>query len=241
MMDAAFEIGAAPAGLARGPLAFERALASPDISFICEVKKASPSKGVLDAVFDYPGIAAAYEAAGAAALSVLTEPLYFQGSPVYLKEIASLVSLPVLRKDFIIDPYQIYEAKTLGAAAILLICSVLGQDELRAFHTLAHSLGLSVLVEAHDETEVARALAIGARIIGVNNRDLKDFSVDLNNSLRLRECVPDEVLFVSESGIHTAEDVKRLRDAGVDAILVGEAMMRAENKKAYLNALRGEA
>ncbi len=218
---------------------FERALAAPGISFICEVKKASPSKGVIAEDFPYVRIAEEYEEAGASALSVLTEPYYFLGSDQYLKEIRQSVSLPILRKDFTVDSYQIDQAKTLGADAILLICALLSEEELKSFFRRADSLGLSALVEAHTEEEVRRALAAGARVVGVNNRDLKTFEVDVTTSARLRRLVPASVRFVSESGIKTSADVKVLRENGTDAVLIGEAFMRSPDKKTALAALRG--
>jgi len=221
------------------PFAFEQALRGGDISFICEVKKASPSKGLIAPDFPYLDIARDYEAAGAAAISVLTEPEYFQGSDAYLREIREAVGIPVLRKDFVVDEYQIYEARALGADAVLLICSILENRELQKLRELADSLGLSSLVEAHDEEELKMALAAGARVVGVNNRDLKTFRVELQNSIRLRALAPPEVAFVSESGVGGAGDVERLRRHGVDAVLVGETLMRSPDKKAALAALRG--
>ena len=220
---------------------FEGALKIGDIAFICEIKKASPSKGVIAEDFPYLDIAVEYAEAGAAAISVLTEPYYFMGDDSYLKEVSGKVSLPLLRKDFIIDEYMIYEAKRLGASAILLICALLDHKTLADYIAVAHSLGLSALVEAHDERELETALGAGARIIGVNNRDLKTFTVDLENSVRLRKLAPDNIIFVAESGINTADDVRRLRQSGVDAVLVGEALMRAADKRAALATLRGEA
>ena len=218
---------------------FEQALQELDFNFICEVKKASPSKGVIAEEFPYLEIANDYEMAGAAAISVLTEPDFFLGSPQYLQEIAESVHIPVLRKDFIIDEYQIYEAKVWGASAILLIAAILDDDTMRRFHELADSLGLSCLVEAHDETEVLRAVSIGARIIGVNNRNLKDFTVDVNNSIRLRNLVDDSVIFVSESGLDTAADIQCLRDNDIHAALMGESFMRSANKVEKLAELYG--
>lgn len=225
--------------LPKGNFPFEKALGKPGISFICECKKASPSKGLIAADFPYLNIAREYEAAGADAISVLTEPKWFLGSGRYLEEIASAVSLPCLRKDFTVDEYMIYEAKNLGAAAILLICAILGDGQLEEYLAIADELGLSALVETHDEEEIGRALAAGARIIGVNNRNLKDFSVDTGNSRRLRASVPKEILFVAESGITSPEDVEEARRMGADAVLVGEALMRATDKKARLAELRG--
>lgn len=217
---------------------FEKALAKEGLSFICEVKKASPSKGVIAEDFPYVKIAKQYEAAGASALSILTEPYYFKGSNDYLREIRQAVSLPILRKDFTVDEYMIYEAKVLGADAILLICAILSDEQLAAYGKLAKSLGLSALVEAHDEEEVQRALASGASIIGVNNRNLKDFTVDIHNSVRLRTLVPDEILFVSESGIKTKEDTSKLKENGTDAVLIGETLMRSGNISETLKELR---
>lgn len=220
---------------------FYSALAEPGISFICEVKKASPSKGVIAEHFPYLEIAGEYEEAGANAISVLTEPYFFQGSNEYLKEIRANVSLPILRKDFTVDEYMIYEAKAIGADAVLLICSILSQEQLNEYRLLAKELGLAALVEAHDEREVEMALKAGAEIIGVNNRNLKDFTVDINNSLRLRKLVPDSILFVSESGMKTPQDIQRLRENGTDAVLIGETFMRSTDKKAVLQSLRGDA
>lgn len=219
---------------------FERALQKPGISFICECKKASPSKGLIAPDFPYLQIAHEYETAGADCISVLTEPKWFLGSDRYLKEIADTVSIPCLRKDFTVDEYMIYEAKVLGASAVLLICSILSAQQIKKYISLCDELGLSALVEAHDEQEVRMALNTGARIIGVNNRNLKDFSVDTENSRRLRELIPQDVLFVSESGVSTAGDMKRLREIDADAVLIGETLMRAADKKAKLNELRGK-
>ena len=218
---------------------FKRALQTSDIAFICEVKKASPSKGLIAPDFPYLNIAKEYEAAGASAISCLTEPYYFMGSDTYLKKITAAVSIPVLRKDFTVDEYMIYEAKLLGAAAVLLICSILDDRQLKDYLELAHSLGLSALVEAHDEEEIRRALNTGAQIIGVNNRDLKTFTVDINNSARLRKLVPEDIIFVSESGIKTAADIDNLRKNGTNAVLIGETLMRSASKKAELDRLRG--
>lgn len=225
--------------LAKGQFEFERALGKPEISFICECKKASPSKGLIAAEFPYMEIAKEYEAAGADCISVLTEPKWFLGSDAYLKEIADTVSIPCLRKDFTVDEYMIYEAKLFGASAVLLIVSILQEEQLRAYIDLCDELGLSALVETHSELEVQTALNAGARIIGVNNRNLKDFTVDSENSRRLRERVPPGVLFVSESGVGCREDVARLRAIGADAVLIGETLMRAPDKKAKLAELRG--
>lgn len=227
--------------MAKGSFPFEAALRKPDLAFICEVKKASPSKGVIAEDFPYLDIAREYEAAGADAISVLTEPEFFRGSGRYLREIRQEVRLPLLRKDFIVDPYQIYESKVMGADAILLICTLLDENELRRYLELANQLGLSALVEAHTAEEVRSAVAAGAAIIGVNNRDLQTFVVDLEISIRLRPLVPADCLFVAESGIRTAEDIRRLREAGADAVLIGEALMRSRDKKAALSALKGES
>ena len=225
--------------LPKGDFRFEKALAKPGLSFICECKKASPSKGLIAADFPYLQIAKEYEAAGADAISVLTEPKWFLGSDRYLEEIASAVSTPCLRKDFTVDDYMIYEAKLLGASAVLLICAILDDAQLREYLALCDGLGLSALVEAHDEAEVDRALNAGARILGVNNRDLKNFTVDTENSRRLRARIPEDVLFVSESGVRTAEDVARLAAIGADAVLIGETLMRAPDKTAKLRELKG--
>ena len=213
---------------------FFRALSGKDLSFICEVKKASPSKGTIAEDFPYLKIAEEYEEAGAAAISCLTEPYYFKGKDRYLSEIASSVHIPVLRKDFTISPYMIYEVKVLGASAVLLICAILSDRELAEGLAAARSLGLSALVEAHTEEEVRRAAAAGARIIGVNNRNLRNFEVDTKTAAALRPLVPENILFVAESGITSPQDVKRLKEAGVDAVLVGEALMRAADKKEKL-------
>lgn len=217
---------------------FLKALRQDGLSFICEVKKASPSKGVIAEQFPYLEIAKEYEQAGADAISVLTEPYYFQGSNSYLQEIRQTVSIPLLRKDFTVDAYQIYEARVLGADAVLLICAILSDTQLKDYLELAHSLGLSALVEAHDEKEVERALKAGAGIIGVNNRDLKTFTVDIGNSVRLRDMVPADIVFVSESGIKTAADVKTLKENHTDAVLIGETFMRSPDKKKMLESLR---
>ena len=218
---------------------FETALRQQDFNFICEVKKASPSKGIIAEHFPYLDIAKEYEVAGAAAISVLTEPDFFKGDKKYLQEIASAVKIPVLRKDFIIDEYQIYQAKVWGASAILLICACLDVPTLTKFRELADSLGLSSLVEAHDEHEVQMAIDCGARIIGVNNRNLKDFTVDVQNSVRLRNLVQDDVIFVSESGLETPEDIQVLRDNNIGVALMGETFMRSPNKVEKLSYLYG--
>lgn len=218
---------------------FEKALQGEEISFICECKKASPSKGVIAPDFPYLDIALEYEAAGAAAISVLTEPQWFMGSNDILCDIAQAVKIPCLRKDFTVDDYMIYEAKVLGADAVLLICALLDEQTIAHSIGICDELGLSALVEAHDEQEIAAAVRAGARIVGVNNRNLKDFTVDIHNSERLRCLVPKEVLFVAESGISDAGDIRVLQQAGVNGVLIGETLMRAPDKKAMLDRLRG--
>ncbi len=220
--------------------AFENALNTGRLEFICEVKKASPSKGIIAGDFPYLSIAKEYEEAGAAAISVLTEPDYFLGSDSYLKEIAATVKIPLLRKDFTIDPYQIYEAKLLGASAILLICALLSEEELTEYRQIADSLQLSSLVEAHDEKEVESAVKSGARIIGVNNRNLKDFTVDIQTSVRLRSLIPQNTIMVSESGIAGKEQIQELIKNKTNAVLIGELLMRSKDKKEMLAMLRGE-
>lgn len=267
---------------------FRDNLAADGISFICEVKKASPSKGLIAPDFPYVEIAKEYEAAGASAISVLTEPFYFQGSNQFLMDIKKEVNIPLLRKDFTVDEYMIYEAKVIGASAVLLICAILDDEQLASYLQLAHELGMSALVEAHDEEEVRRAIACGAGIIGVNNRDLRTFTVDIMNSVRLRKLIPDMVpakrspmkestkgstkgsgtdtvcdvrsdiesdrgpdpfvecsvhqkmVYVSESGIKTKEDIDRLKANGTDAVLIGETFMRSSDKKKLFAELRGE-
>ena len=226
-------------GYAKGTFAFEKALQKQDIAFICECKKASPSKGLIAPEFPYLQIAKDYEAAGADCISVLTEPKWFLGSDQYLKEIAETVSIPCLRKDFTVDEYMIYEAKVLGASAVLLICSILTEEQIRAYLQICDDLGLSALVETHDEAEVETALRVGARVIGVNNRNLKDFTVDPENSRRLRAMIPKDVVFVSESGVTCPKDVENLRQMGADAVLIGETLMRAADKTEMLSKLRG--
>ena len=224
---------------ARKRITFLQALQKDGMSYICEVKKASPSKGLIAPDFPYLTIAKEYEQAGASAISCLTEPFYFQGSDQYLREISAAVQIPVLRKDFTVDEYMIYQAKSLGASAVLLICAILDDGELRAYRQLAKELGLDALVEAHDEYEVDRALNLGAEIVGVNNRDLRTFQVDMNNSIRLRKMAPDNVVFVSESGIRTPEDIRILYENKVDGVLIGETLMRSPDKKAALESLNG--
>lgn len=217
---------------------FRKALANEDISIIAEVKKASPSKGLITEDFDYVAIAKEYEAAGASAISVLTEPYFFQGHDEYLKEIAKNVKIPVLRKDFIIDEYMIYESVLMNASAILLIVAILSDEQLKEYLVLARMLGLSAIVEAHDEQEIKRAIDAGADIIGVNNRNLKDFTVNIENSIRLSGCVDEDIVFISESGIKTKEDIARLKENNVDAVLIGETLMKSQDKRAMIQELK---
>ena len=219
---------------------FEQTLKSDEMSFICECKKASPSKGLIAPDFPYLDIAEDYEAAGAAAISVLTEPQWFLGNDEYLREIARAVNIPCLRKDFTVDEYMIYRAKTLGASAVLLICALLDTETLKRYIGICDELGLSALVEAHDEREIDSALKAGARIIGVNNRNLKDFTVDVHNSERLRKSVPNDVLFIAESGIKTAADIEVLKAANVNGVLIGETLMRSTDRKKMLDTLKGK-
>ena len=234
---AAAELAASPDGAFAFP--FEAALRAPGMSFICEVKKASPSKGLISPEFDPVAIAHEYEAAGAAAVSCLTEPFWFQGADEFLTSIAAEVGIPVLRKDFVVDEYMVYQARAIGASAVLLICSILNDEQLKAYIALAHELGLTALVEAYEPEEVPRAIAAGARVVGVNNRDLRTFEVDFGRSIDLRPMVGPERVFVSESGVETREDVARLEAAGVDAVLIGETLMRSADKRAMLDDLRG--
>ena len=217
---------------------FKKALSEDEISIIAEVKRASPSKGLIAEDFDYLTIAKEYEEAGASAISVLTEPYFFKGSNDYLKEISQCVSIPTLRKDFVIDEYMIWEAKALGASAVLLIVSILSIVELKKFLDLAHDLGLSAIVETHDGDEIRTALNVGAEIIGVNNRDLTDFTVNIENSISLRRCVSGDVIFISESGIKTPEDVRKLKENDVDAVLIGETLMKSDDKKSMISELK---
>ncbi len=217
---------------------FKKALSEDGISIIAEVKKASPSKGLIAEDFDYVKIAREYEEAGASAISVLTEPYFFKGSDDYLKEISENVSIPLLRKDFVVDEYMIWEAKLLGASAILLIVSILDIVQLKKYLDLAHDLGLSAIVETHDGDEIMRAMTVGAEIIGVNNRNLNDFTVDIENSINLRRCVSSDVIFISESGIKTPQDVTRLKENNVDAVLIGETLMKSDDKKAMILELK---
>ncbi len=233
------EVKAKALALPKGDFEFEKALKTDDIAFICECKKASPSKGLIAPDFPYLEIAREYEAAGANCISVLTEPKWFLGSDAYLKEITAAVKIPCIRKDFTVDEYMIYEAKLLGAKAVLLICSILPEETVREYIGICDELGLSALVETHDEAEVEMAIRAGARIIGVNNRNLKNFTVDTGNSKKLRAMIPADIIFVSESGVKDAADVATLREIGADAVLIGETLMRADDKKAKLDELKG--
>lgn len=219
---------------------FEKALRKDDIAFICEVKKASPSKGIIAEDFPYIQIAKDYETAGASAVSVLTEPEYFKGSTEYLSEISKNINIPIIRKDFTVDEYMIYQARTIGASAVLLICAILDTETIKKYIGICDTLGLSALVEAHDEDEIHSALKAGARLIGVNNRNLKDFTVDINNCVNLRKLVPSDITFVAESGIKTTKDIDVLRQANINAVLIGETLMRAENKTEMLAQLKGK-
>ena len=218
--------------------AFYQAIRKSEMSFICEVKKASPSKGIIDPVFDYASIARDYEAAGADCVSCLTEPKWFLGSDEIFKEIRGLIRTPMLRKDFVVDEYQLYQAKVLGANCVLLICSILDTKTIEKYLKICEDLGLAVLTETHDEDEIASAIAAGAPMIGVNNRNLKDFSVDLGNAGRLRDSIPADRLYVSESGVKTPEDAAGMKAIGADAVLIGETLMRAEDKGEMLRKLR---
>lgn len=233
------DVKAQALAMPKGGFEFEKALRKDDIAFICECKKASPSKGIIAEDFPYLQIAKEYEKAGADCISVLTEPKWFLGNDEYLREIAVNVKIPCIRKDFTIDSYMIYEAKILGAKAVLLICSILTEEQIKEYIGICDELGLSALVETHDEDEVAMAIRCGARLIGVNNRNLKDFSVDTGNSRRMRELVPDDIIFVSESGVKTADDIALLRKSGTNAVLIGETLMKAEDKTAKLAELKG--
>lgn len=221
-------------GMPKGDLAFEKALSKPGLSFICECKKASPSKGIIAEDFPYLDIAKEYETAGADAISVLTEPKWFLGKNEYLKEISVEVDIPIIRKDFTVDEYMIYEAKVLGASAVLLIVSILSAEQIKKYIGICDELGLSALVECHDAKEIETAVNAGARIIGVNNRNLKDFSVDIELSKQLRDAVPDGIVFVSESGVKGPDDIKRVKATGANAVLIGEALMRATDKREML-------
>lgn len=234
------EVKSLALAMPEGNFAFEKALKKDDIAFICECKKASPSKGIIAEDFPYLEIARQYEAAGADCISVLTEPKWFLGSDAYLERIAKTVNIPCIRKDFTVDEYMIYEAKLLGASAVLLICSILPEETIKKYIGICDTLGLSALVETHNEDEVRMAVRAGARVIGVNNRNLKDFSVDTENSRKLRSIIPDSAVFVSESGIQSADDINALREIGADAVLIGETLMRAKDKTAKLANLKGK-
>ena len=224
--------------LPKGNFEFEKALKNADFAFICECKKASPSKGIIAEDFDYLNIAKEYEKAGANCISVLTEPKWFLGSDKYLKEITQNVSIPCIRKDFTVDEYMIYEAKILCAKAILLICSILSGEQIKNYIKICDDLGLSALVEAHNEDEIKTAINSGARIIGVNNRNLKDFTVDTKNSENLRKLVPKDIIFIAESGITNAQDIKNLKNNNVNGVLIGETLMKAQNKQQKLLELK---
>ena len=217
---------------------FKKALMKDNISIIAEVKKASPSKGLICEDFDYLAIAREYQNAGASAISVLSEPYFFKGSDQYLKEISAKIDLPVLRKDFVVDEYMIWQAKLLGASAVLLIVSILDIVQLKKYLDLAHDLGLSAIVEVHDASEITKALSVGAEIIGVNNRNLEDFTVDVENSIALRRCVGEDIIFISESGIKTKEDIIRLKENNVDAVLIGETLMKSDDKSGLISEFK---
>lgn len=240
-VKSAEEVKSLALALSKGSFAFEKALKKDDIAFICECKKASPSKGIIADDFPYLEIARQYEAAGADCISVLTEPKWFLGSDAYLREIAKAVNIPCIKKDFTVDEYMIYEAKLLGASAVLLICSILPEETIKKYIGICDTLGLSALVETHNEDEVRMAVRAGARVIGVNNRNLKDFSVDTENSRKLRSMISDSAVFVSESGIQNADDINALREIGADAVLIGETLMRAKDKTVTLAKLKGKA
>lgn len=223
----------------RGVKGFSEALTAEGLSVIAEVKKASPSKGLIQPDFRPAEVAAAYERSGASAISVLTEEHYFQGSAAVLKAVRQTVDLPILRKDFIFDDYQIYEARVMGADAVLLIVAILTDAEIRSFMALAAALGMDALVEVHDEGEMTRAIACGARIIGINNRDLKTFEVSLSTSQRLLPMVPADVLSISESGIRDGADMAAVKSWGADAVLIGETLMRSGDVEATLKQLKG--
>lgn len=227
--------------LPQGDFRFEKALQKPGLSLICEIKKASPSKGVISPDFPYLEISKAYQEAGADCISVLTEPKWFLGSDRIFADVRKNVSCPMIRKDFTVDAYQLYEAKLLGADAVLLICALLSTETIAGYLDICGRLGLTALVETHDEAEIASAVSAGARVIGVNNRNLKNFSVDFGNAARLREKIPETALFVAESGVHSADDAKTLRSVGADAVLVGEYLMRSPDPRAALTAMRRAA
>ena len=227
--------------LPKGTFRFSQALKKKEMAFICEVKKASPSKGLINPVFDYKTIAANYEAAGADCVSCLTEPKWFLGSDVIFEEVRRTIQLPMIRKDFTVDDYQIYQAKCMGADAVLLICALMDEKKLSHYLSVCDTLGLDALVETHDEEEIKMAVSAGAKVIGVNNRNLKDFSVDFSNAVKLRHLIPEDVIYVAESGVSQISDVAVLRQAGADAVLMGEVLMRAKNQKALLNDMKAAA
>ena len=213
-------------------------LQRPGLNFICECKKASPSKGLISPDFPYLEIAKAYERGGGAAISVLTEPEYFLGLDIYLQEIAAQVNLPVLRKDFTVSPYQIYEAKTLGANAVLLICAILSASQLKEYRLAAESIGLDALVETHDGQEIETALKSGAKIVGINNRNLKDFTVDISACLQLRKEIPQDRICIAESGIRNEDDIRSLKVKGFNGVLIGETLMSSGNPEEMLRRLQ---
>lgn len=224
----------------KGSLCFEKAIRKKGLSFICEVKKASPSKGIIDEEFDYISIAKDYENIGADAVSCLTEPKWFLGSNEIFKEIRNSISLPMIRKDFTVDEYQIYESKVIGADAVLLICSILNEDTIRRFLCICDELGLSAVVETHNEEEVRSAIRAGSRIIGVNNRNLKDFTVDIKNAQRMRNLVPNDILFIAESGVKSSDDIKEINNMGASAVLIGETMMKSRDRRGLIKKFKGE-
>ena len=220
--------------------AFLAALKKPGLSFICEIKKASPSKGLISPDFPYLEIASAYERAGADCISCLTEPEYFLGSDQIFREVREKVKLPMLRKDFTVSAYQLDQARVMGADAALLIVSLLDPKTLGEYLERCEELGIAALVETHDEAEIRTAVTAGAGMIGVNNRNLKDFTVDFDNAARLRDLIPADCVYVAESGVRTPADAERLRQIGADAVLIGEALMRAEDPAAMLRELKGD-
>lgn len=235
------ELRAEALAMPRGDFRFEKALRADGMSLICEIKKASPSKGIISEDFPYLRIAREYEEAGADCVSVLTEPKWFLGSDEIFREVREQIALPMIRKDFTVDAYQIYEAKAMGADAVLLICALLDTETIREYLGICGELGLSALVETHNEEEIDSAVRAGAGLIGVNNRNLKDFSVDFDNAGRLRKKIPEGIVFVAESGVKNEEDIAALSRAGADAVLVGEALMRSGDKAACLRKFRQAA
>ena len=226
--------------LPRKDFIFKNALSGDKIKIISEIKKASPSKGLICQDFDPIKIAKEYNEAKTDCISILTEPYFFLGNNAYIKDVKKVTDIPILRKDFIIDEKQIYESKIIGADCILLICAILDEKKLKEFLNLAHKLCLSALVEAHNEDEIKTALNCNAEIIGVNNRNLKTFEVDFNNTFKLRKLVPDDIIFVCESGIKTREDIIKLEENNVNAVLIGETFMKSKNKIEEIKKLRGE-